>query len=107
MAIDFISGASPHLQRIASAESRLKAVSPAVNEQQPGQVLASFKQVLDQVASAEQQAGTLSEAYETGTETDVAKVMMARQKASLAFEATLQVRNKLLSAYKDIMSMPV
>jgi len=34
-------------------------------------------------------------------------VMLARQEASVSFEATLQVRNKLLSAYKDIMSMPV
>ncbi len=37
----------------------------------------------------------------------VASVMLAKQKASMGFEATLQVRNKLLSAYKDIMSMPV
>jgi flagellar hook-basal body complex protein FliE len=34
-------------------------------------------------------------------------VMMARQEASVNFEATLQVRNKLLSAYQNIMSMPV
>ncbi|MEQ1687328.1 MAG: flagellar hook-basal body complex protein FliE, partial [Sphingopyxis sp.] len=34
-------------------------------------------------------------------------VMLARQQASIAFEATLQVRNKLLSAYGDIMNMPV
>jgi flagellar hook-basal body complex protein FliE len=34
-------------------------------------------------------------------------MMLARQKSSLAFQATLQVRNKLLSAYKDIMNMPV
>jgi flagellar hook-basal body complex protein FliE len=33
--------------------------------------------------------------------------MLARQESSIAFEATLQVRNKVLSAYKDIMSMPV
>jgi len=33
--------------------------------------------------------------------------MLARENASLAFEATMQIRNKLLSAYKDIMSMPV
>ena len=36
-----------------------------------------------------------------------AAVMLSRQQASIGFEATLQVRNKLLSAYKDIMSMPV
>ena len=39
--------------------------------------------------------------------TDVAKVMLARQEAGVAFEATLQVRNRLLSAYQDIMRMGV
>ena len=53
------------------------------------------------------QAADISEAYERGDVTDIAAVMLARQKASIGFEATLQVRNKLLSAYKDIMSMPV
>jgi len=33
--------------------------------------------------------------------------MLARQQASIGFEATLQVRNRLLTAYRDIMSMPV
>ena len=49
----------------------------------------------------------MSAAYERGETTDIAAVMLARQRASLGFEATLQVRNRLLSAYKDIMSMPV
>ena len=39
--------------------------------------------------------------------TNVAKVMLARQEAGIAFEATLQVRNRLLSAYQDIMRMGV
>jgi flagellar hook-basal body complex protein FliE len=33
--------------------------------------------------------------------------MLARQQAAVSFEATLQVRNKLLSAYQNIMNMPV
>jgi flagellar hook-basal body complex protein FliE len=33
--------------------------------------------------------------------------MIARQKAAIAFEATLQVRNRLLGAYKDVMNMPL
>ena len=37
----------------------------------------------------------------------IAAVMLSREQASVGFQATLQVRNKLLSAYKDIMSMPV
>jgi flagellar hook-basal body complex protein FliE len=49
----------------------------------------------------------VTQAYEAGEEVDVTKVMLAREKSSLAFEATMQIRNKLLSAYKDIISMPV
>ncbi|MGB7407806.1 MAG: flagellar hook-basal body complex protein FliE [Pontixanthobacter sp.] len=55
-----------------------------------------------QARSSEMQAG-----YVRGEVTDVAQVMLARQEAGVAFEATLQVRNKLLSAYQDIMRMGV
>jgi len=34
-------------------------------------------------------------------------VMLAKEKAGIAFEATLQIRNKVLSAYQEIMQMPV
>ncbi|WP_440055643.1 flagellar hook-basal body complex protein FliE [Pseudoalteromonas sp. T1lg65] len=37
----------------------------------------------------------------------LAEAMIAKQKSSVAFEATVQVRNKLVEAYKEIMSMPV
>ncbi|CCQ09731.1 Flagellar hook-basal body complex protein FliE [Pseudoalteromonas luteoviolacea B = ATCC 29581] len=37
----------------------------------------------------------------------LAEVMIASQKSSVAFEATVQVRNKLVESYKEIMSMPV
>jgi flagellar hook-basal body complex protein FliE len=33
--------------------------------------------------------------------------MLAKEKAGIAFEATLQIRNKVLSAYQEIMQMPV
>ncbi|HET9509779.1 MAG TPA: flagellar hook-basal body complex protein FliE [Sphingomonas sp.] len=62
---------------------------------------------LKSVNKAQTQASELSAQYERGETVDIAKVMLARQQASVGFEATLQVRNKLLSAYKDIMSMPV
>ena len=42
-----------------------------------------------------------------GETTDIAKVMLARQEAGVAFEATLQVRNKLLSAYQETMRMGI
>ena len=50
-------------------------------------------------------AASLSEGYERGEVTDIAKVMLARQEAGVAFEATLQVRNKLISAYQETMRM--
>ncbi len=67
----------------------------------------AMKSALTEVNNAQQSASSISESYERGDTTDIAAVMLARQKASVGFEATLQVRNKLLSAYKDIMSMPV
>lgn len=68
---------------------------------------ATMEAALKSVNATQNAANRASEAYERGETVDVAQVMMARQKASIAFEATLQTRNKLLSAYKDIMSMPV
>ena len=37
----------------------------------------------------------------------LADVMVMKEKSGIAFEATLQVRNKVLEAYKQIMNMPV
>ena len=62
---------------------------------------------LSQVNASQAQASAMTESYERGETTDIAAVMLARQQASIGFEATLQVRNRLLTAYKDIMSMPV
>ena len=55
----------------------------------------------------QENAEALSAGYERGEVTDIAKVMLARQESGIAFEATLQVRNRLLSAYQDIMRMGV
>ena len=62
---------------------------------------------LGSVNASQQKSAAITEAYERGEVTDVAKVMLARQEAGVAFEATLQVRNKLLSAYQEIMRMGV
>lgn len=62
---------------------------------------------LAQVNESQAHAARLSESYERGEVTDIASVMLARQESGLAFEATLQVRNKLLSAYGEIMRMGV
>ena len=67
----------------------------------------AMTRALDAVNAVQKQSEQAATAYERGETTDIAAVMLQRQKASIAFEATMQVRNKLLSAYKDIMAMPV
>ena len=73
----------------------------------PGDFTDALKSALQQVDGLQNKAGEAASAFESGQTTDIAAVMLAKQQASIGFEATLQVRNKLLSAYKDIMSMPV
>lgn len=67
----------------------------------------ALKSALDGVSATQAKAEGLSEGYQRGEVTDIASVMLARQEAGVAFEATLQVRNRLLSAYQEIMRMGV
>ena len=62
---------------------------------------------INEVSKAQNEAANLAQNYELGTENDLTKVMVGQQVSSLAFQLTLNVRNKALSAYKDIMNMPV
>lgn len=60
---------------------------------------------LQKVSAVQQRSADMQVKYERGEVTDIAQVMLARQEAGVAFEATLQVRNKLLNAYQEIMRM--
>ena len=59
------------------------------------------------LTEAQSQASGSAKAYEMGLETDLASVMIDQQVASLGFQMALNVRNKALGAYRDIMNMPV
>lgn len=84
---------------------------PAQGTQAPAAVGGGFgdtlRQALAGVNETQAKAASLSEGYERGEVTDIAKVMLARQEAGVAFEATLQVRNKLISAYQETMRMGI
>jgi len=94
------------LARAADSANPSAAVEPT-QAAKPASFADTLGDALKSVNKAQSQASELSAQYERGETIDIAKVMLARQQASVGFEATLQVRNKLLSAYKDIMSMPV
>jgi len=67
-----------------------------------------MKQSINQVNDTQQAASKLSSAFSAGDPSvDVTEVMIALQKAGVAFQAMTEVRNRLVSAYKDIMSMSI
>jgi len=67
-----------------------------------------LKSAIDNVAGLQMDAKEKITAVEMGDRrVSLAEAMIASQKSSVAFEATVQVRNKLVEAYKDIMNMPV
>lgn len=69
---------------------------------------AMLKQSIDSVNDTQQTAGKMTGAFETGdSSVSLAEVMVATQKASVSFQAMVQVRNKLVEAYKDVMNMPM
>ncbi|PPD35508.1 MAG: flagellar hook-basal body complex protein FliE [Methylomonas sp.] len=73
-----------------------------------GDFAAMLKQSIDAVNQTQKQSSKLATAFETGqSDVSLAEVMIASQKASVSFQAMLQVRNKLVDAYKDVMSMPM
>ncbi len=50
----------------------------------------------------------MASAFETGSgDASLPEVMISMQKASVSFQAMVQVRNKLLDAYNDVMNMPM
>ena len=67
-----------------------------------------LKTTINAVNETQQQASALKVGFVNGTtDKSLAEVMIASQKASLSFTAVTEVRNKLVSAYQDIMNMPV
>lgn len=70
-----------------------------------GQTLSN---TIDKVNQAQANASQLQQAFELGDpRADLARVMVAMQQSQVAFRATVEVRNRLVQAYQDVMNMPV
>ena len=65
------------------------------------------RQTVDKVNENQMNASKIAASYERGEGVPLTDVVLSMQKSSLSFEATLQVRNKVLKAYEDILNMPV
>lgn len=79
-----------------------------VSEAQAPGFADALKATLDKVNSSMNHADALGEKFAMGDDSvSLSDTMIAMQKASLSFQASVQVRNKLVSAYHDIMNMQV
>jgi flagellar hook-basal body complex protein FliE len=90
----------------AKARGNAETISNGINNKKDFSGM--LKNALDDVNNLQQTSGNLKQRFTLGDPSvSLIDTMVAAQKSGLAFDATLQVRNKLLQAYKDIMSMPI
>ena len=69
---------------------------------------ARYQHALEGVNNAQKTSGALAQAFELGDpRADLARVMVAAQQSQVAFRATVEVRNRLVQAYQDVMNMPL
>ncbi|MFA5172305.1 MAG: flagellar hook-basal body complex protein FliE [Sulfuriferula sp.] len=68
----------------------------------------ALKNSLDQVNQSQQQSAQLGQNFAMGDDkVSLSEVMISMQKANISFQETVQVRNKLVAAYHEIMNMQV
>jgi flagellar hook-basal body complex protein FliE len=92
----------------AEASNGLKQASLGLVDNETSTSFAdSVKGALSEVNEAQSTSKAIRNSYERGEDVPLTDVVMSLQKSSLAFEATLQIRNKVLKAYEEIMNMPV
>jgi len=84
--------------------------APAALNEGPSKVSFSdaLKNSLEQVSNSQKNAEELGNRFAMGDDSvSLSDTMIAMQKSTIAFQATVQVRNKLVSAYHEIMNMQV
>jgi flagellar hook-basal body complex protein FliE len=101
--------ASQLLSQIRTLGASLQSPSPPpVTDAGATSFGSLLKNSIATVNESQLQAENMKTAFETNaTDTSLAEVMIATQKADLSFRAMTEVRNKLVNAYEEIMNMPV
>ena len=94
--------------RAVAAQAAGSPASSATGAVSGQDFAALLKSAVDEVNSAQMDAKQLSRQFELGdADVNLQDVVLSLQKASLSFQTMVQVRNKLVSAYQEIMNMQV
>ncbi len=93
--------------RSLSTQLRPTASQPAAAQgSAPSEFATLLRKGIDQVNQSQQRATELADGFARGTPgVELPQVMVQMEKASVSFRALTEVRNRLISAYQDIMNM--
>lgn len=91
----------------AQAQGLTQGIKPATEQNGPD-FATLLRNSVDSVNTTQKESARLSEAFTRGDpNVQMSEVMVALQKSSVSFQAMLEVRNKLVNAYQEIMNMQV
>ena len=91
----------------APAESLTRAIQPAGGAKDPGEFRGVLEGAIQKVEQTRNQAAQAVESFLSGDGQELHSVIMATQRADLAFELGMQVRNEFVAAYQEIMLMQI
>lgn len=97
-----IGALNPAIQSLAQQATKLPSAD--VKSEDFGKMLMD---VIKEVSSTQNQATEMQNAFMTGQNVELHELMISMERAGLAMELTLQVRNKILEAYQEISRMQV
>lgn len=95
------------MQADLKAIDRPKQLSENLKTGQANEFRELLGDAIGSVNSLQKTASAQASAFSRGESDDLVAVMIAGQKASVGFQALTQVRNRVVSAYQDIMNMPI
>ncbi len=97
------------VNQLRAVAAQAGARAPVSSVGAPSQDFAALlKSAVDEVNTTQLDARQLSKQFETGSSAvNLQDVVLSLQKASLSFQTMVQVRNKLVSAYQEVMNMQV
>lgn len=97
----------PSLLQIGARGDTAAPAAPTLPREQEGSFQQQLVQALEQVNQQLHVADHMNQQMLLGQVHDVSQVMIEATKAQLALELTIQLRNKVLEAYQDIMRMQI
>lgn len=89
-------------------KEKLNNSNAAVSSSEPGKSFAdTLKDAVQSVNALQKESDVQMEKLATGKAQSIPDVMIAAEKADLAMKLMLQVRNKIIDAYQEVMKMQV